>query len=492
MQMRNLFLKIFLWFWLVIVVVSATVVFSAAVIRSRSADLDRWRQQYVLNVELRAQHASELLDLRGKDAAEKYLRSLDRMVLVNHSASGDRMRNYMFDEHGQEVVGQQVSSQIRSVISQMNQYPPGTPHFFYQERIAADNIRGSRGEVYTFVMMLPEPTMFQQIQQFVSKDVSREGIIQLLEILIVASIFCLLLARHLTTPIDQLRLAARRIADDHLEARVTEDVIKRHDELAELGRDFNRMADRIDSLVHSQRRLLTDVSHELRSPLTRLNLALGLARQQANHETIEHLNRIEDETDRLDKLIGQLLTLARVESGVDLEQKEIFDLGVLVQGVVSDGDFEARSRDCGVKFTHSSECLVEGAFEMLRGALENVVRNAVRHTAIGTHVEVAIDSDPSQPNSKAVIQVHDHGVGIPEKDLAHLFVPFHRASNGARKTSDGAGLGLAIAQRAFQLHGGKVTAANAPGGGLIVTLELPKLDKTEETAKVELSLAHGS
>src|SRR6266567_3232076 len=170
MQMRNLFLKIFLWFWLVIVVVSGTVVFSAAVIRSRSADLDRWRQQYVLNVELRAQHTSELLDLKGKSAAERYLSSLDRMVLVNHSASSDRMKNYMFDEHGQEVVGQQVSSQIRSVISQMNQYPPGTTHFFYQERIAAENIKGPRGEAYTFVMMIPETPMFQQILQFVSKD----------------------------------------------------------------------------------------------------------------------------------------------------------------------------------------------------------------------------------------------------------------------------------------------------------------------------------
>ena len=147
--MRNLFLKIFVWFWLVVVVVSVTVVFSAALIRSRSADLDRWRQQYVLNVELRAQRTSELLDLQGKGAAEKYLSSLDRMVLVNHTASSDRMRNYMFDEHGQEVVGQQVSSQIRSVISQMNQYPPGTTHFFYQERIAAENIKGPRGETYT-------------------------------------------------------------------------------------------------------------------------------------------------------------------------------------------------------------------------------------------------------------------------------------------------------------------------------------------------------
>jgi two-component system sensor histidine kinase CpxA len=171
-----------------------------------------------------------------------------------------------------------------------------------------------------------------------------------------------------------------------------------------------------------------------------------------------------------------------VESGVDLEQKKFFDLGVLVQEVASDGEYEARSRNCGVKFTYSLECPVEGAFEMLRGALENVVRNAIRYTPAGKNVEIAIYRAAMGLGSKAVIEVRDHGCGMPENELAQLFMPFHRGSNENGKNSDGAGLGLAIAERAFRLHGGNVTAANARGEGLIVTLELPVLSASKAGA----------
>jgi two-component system sensor histidine kinase CpxA len=489
--MQSLFIKIFLWFWLVIVAVSATLVISAGVIRSRSSDLERWTQLYSYLVGVRGRRTAELLDRDGKPAAEEYVASLERIDTGNYVGNKNPMRDFLFDEYGQEVIGQQVSSQVLDVLPLMDQYALGEPHFFQHERIAAEKIAGSHGQSYTFVMPIPEPPISHQIYNFLSKDVGSEGIIYLMAVLIVAGIFCFWLARNITSPIDLLRSAARGIANQHLEARVDKRVLVRRDELAELGSDFNRMAERIDALINAQRRLLADVSHQLRSPLTRLNLALGLARQRPNDETAEHLDRIELETDRLNKLIGQLLTLARVESGVDLEQKKVFDLGVLVQGVASDGNYEAHERNCAVTFTHSSECLVEGAFEMLRGAVENVVRNAVRHTAMGTNVEIAIDCGSSQPGSNAAIQVRDHGRGVPENDLTHLFVPFHRGNDGLRKT-DGAGLGLAIAERAFQLHGGRVAAANAPDGGLIVTLELPMLVKTEEMAKIELSLAHSS
>jgi two-component system, OmpR family, sensor histidine kinase CpxA len=378
------------------------------------------------------------------------------------------------DQQGHDVMGQQVSSRILSILPEMNGYPIAAPQFFREERIAAEKIVGPSGQTYTFVLPIPERPVLRQVGSFLSKDVGRVGVIYLTSVLIIAGVFCYWLARNITNPIDMLRLAARGIANQNLEARVNVKVLRRRDELAELGRDFNRMAERIDALVTSQRRLLADVSHQLRSPLTRLNLALSLTRDHVvDQATGEHLDRMEQETDRLNKLIGQLLTLARVESGVDLEKTEIFDLGVLVQGVASDGDYEARSRDCGVSFTYTSEFPVKGALEMLRGAVENVVRNAIRYTATGTNVQIAIDRHNSNSHSHAVIQVRDHGVGMQEKDLAHLFVPFHRGSDETHKISDGAGLGLAIAERAFRLHGGKVTAKNSPEGGLIVTLELP-------------------
>jgi two-component system sensor histidine kinase CpxA len=183
------------------------------------------------------------------------------------------------------------------------------------------------------------------------------------------------------------------------------------------------------------------------------------------------LDRIERETERLNKLIGQLLTMARADSGVDLEQKKLFDLGLLMEEVAADGDYEARSRNCAVEFNSPPECMIAGAPEMLRGALENVVRNGIRHTAEGTKVVISMECRRAGVGPRAVIQIRDHGAGVSEDTIGELFLPFHQVLDATHQ--DGAGLGLAITERAFRLHGGNVTAANAPGGGLIVTLELP-------------------
>lgn len=470
--MRSLFFKIFLWFWLGIVVLSAALVTSAALIRSRSADDERWRQKYELPLDLRSQHEADLLERSGAAAAAKYIASLEQR---------DPMQDYMLDEDGQEVLGRSVPEKVLKLVPRVRQAEPAKPVYFNQERIMAERVTGASGRSYAFFMTFPpRPFLPHSMIQFLFEDVGTEGMVRWLVVLATGAIFCFWLARHITGPISKLRFAAREIASEHLDARVDRSVTERRDELAELGRDFDRMAERIDLLVSSQRRLLADVSHELRSPLTRLNLALGLARQRANPEAFEHLDRIERETDRLNKLIGQLLSLSRIESGVDLQRKKIFDLGALVQEVASDGDYEARGRNCSVRFDQSFECSVDGAPEMVRGAVENVVRNAVRHTADGTSVDVAIECRPNGHGSCAVIHVRDHGTGVPENQLAELFIPFHRVVDGIRKDPDGAGLGLAIAERAFRLHGGSVTAANAAGGGLVVTLELPVLDSDQE------------
>lgn len=467
--MRSLFFKIFLWFWLGIVVLSVALVASAALIRSRSADDERWRQKYQLPLDLRSQREADLLERSGAATAEKYITSLEQR---------DPIQNYLIDGSGREVLGRSVPAKVLKILPEIRQTSPATPVYLNQERIMAERIVGSSGRSYAFFMTFPpRPFLPHSMVQFLFEDVGIEGVFRLIAVLATATLFCLWLARHITGPIAKLRLAAREIASEHLEARVDESVIARRDELAELGRDFDRMAERIDALVTAQRRLLADVSHELRSPLTRLNLALGLARQRTNPEAMEHLDRIERETERLNKLIGQLLSLARIESGVDLQQKRVFDLGLLVQEVASDGDYEARGRNCSVRFDQSFECPVEGAPEMLRGAVENVVRNAVRHTAAGTTVNVAMECQPNGRNSHAVIRVRDHGTGVPENELTDLFTPFHRVIDGVRKDPDGAGLGLAIAERAFRLHGGGVTANNAADGGLVVTLELPMCDR---------------
>jgi two-component system sensor histidine kinase CpxA len=250
-------------------------------------------------------------------------------------------------------------------------------------------------------------------------------------------------------------------------------VLARKDELADLGRDFDRMAERIEGLVTAQRHLLGDVSHALRSPLARLNVALGLARQRNGQPTAVHLDRIEVEADRLNALIGQLLKMARVDSGVDLEHPTRFDLAGVVEEVSADADYEARHRRCAVRFERREECFVQGAREMLRGAVENVVRNAVRHTPNRTTVEISMDRIEVGGQTLAAIHVRDRGPGVPEHSVGGLFTPFHRVAHTATPNMEGTGLGLAITKRTIEVHGGHVHAANATDGGFVVTLELP-------------------
>jgi two-component system sensor histidine kinase CpxA len=250
--------------------------------------------------------------------------------------------------------------------------------------------------------------------------------------------------------------------------------MRRRDELADLGRDFDLMAERIESLVLSQRRLLGDISHELRSPLSRLNVALELARRHAGAEARAPLDRIERESARLNELIGQLLALARLESGDAARHDEPIDLALLVSEVAADADFEARSRNKAVLVVRSEECWTTGTAEFLHSAVENIVHNAVRYTEEGTTVEITLRRE-SEPAGKlwAVITVRDHGPGVPAAALADLFRPFYRVADARDRQSGVAGLGLAISERAVHSHGGTVTPAYESSGGLCVELRLP-------------------
>jgi two-component system, OmpR family, sensor histidine kinase CpxA len=283
---------------------------------------------------------------------------------------------------------------------------------------------------------------------------------------IVGGIFCYLVSRHLTRPLFKLSQAAEGIAEGRLETRVDPSLLKRRDEVADLARNFDRMAERIEASITGQRRLLGDVSHELRSPLSRLIVALSLVKQGPAEESAENLARIGLEARRLDTLIGQLLTLTRIDSGVDRGSPAPFDLTNLVQEVTNDGDFEARARNRGVVIRQSDAATVNGFEELLRSAVENVVRNAIRHTSEGTTVEISLQLN----NSRALLRVRDYGPGVPESMLPEIFLPFRRVANG---NSDGAGLGLAIAERAVNVHRGTIRAMNAPNGGLIVEIDLP-------------------
>jgi two-component system OmpR family sensor kinase len=284
-----------------------------------------------------------------------------------------------------------------------------------------------------------------------------------------ASLACsALLAWYLAKPIKNLRWALAAVSAGNLDTRVAERMGRRRDEIADLGRDFDHMAQQLQSLVGAQRRLLHDVSHELRSPLARLQAAVGLARQQPEHLD-DWLTRIEREGARLDSLVGEVLTLSRLEAGLGTQSTDYVDLHDLVGEIADDAGFEAAASGRRVAFTGCGEVIVRARAELLRRAVENVIRNAVKYAPAGSAVDVQLDAPDQSPRARLVVS--DRGPGIPDGDLAAVFEPFFRGA-GADSRS-GYGLGLAIARRAVEAHGGSIRAINREGGGLEVEIELP-------------------
>lgn len=280
--------------------------------------------------------------------------------------------------------------------------------------------------------------------------------------------FAAVLARYLTRPINRLRKGFDRLAQGRLSERLAPVIGNRSDEIADLARDFDSMAQRLEELVGARDRLLHDVSHELRSPLARLQLAIGLARQSPER-TEASLARIDREAARLDTLVGELLSLARSEHRA-AEGDEYFDIAGVLRSVVEDARFEADSQ--GVAIIMEGEVPssddappMRGDTETIRRAFDNVIRNAIRFSEAGKQVTV----DYRLEGGAHCISVADRGPGIDKASIDAMFEPFARGS----EESSGFGLGLAIAKRGFAIHGGTITVSNREGGGLVVRLCVP-------------------
>lgn len=279
---------------------------------------------------------------------------------------------------------------------------------------------------------------------------------------LVSLVFAALLAGYLARPIRTLRSAFSSVADGKLETRIGTAMGRRNDELADLADDFDHMAGRLEKLIETQHRLLHDVSHELRSPLARLQAAADLMLQQPARG-VEFVERIQRDTARMDSLVGELLTLARLDAGMAGRLDEDVDLYEIVVDIADAAAFEAASKRCRISFDLADSIVVHGNHELLYRAIENVVRNAVRHSPDEGVVEVFVETR----DGRLRLAVADRGPGVAENDLAAIFEPFvHGASTGH-------GLGLAITRRVALAHGGRVYAENRDGGGLVVSLELP-------------------
>lgn len=290
---------------------------------------------------------------------------------------------------------------------------------------------------------------------------------------LVALLISGVLAWSLSRPIRLLRQAFSDAASGALATRVAPRLGHRHDEFADLARDYDAMAQQLDALLGAQRRLLHDVSHELRSPLARLQLAVGLLhRSPAGLE--QALSRIEREVQRLDALVGEVLTLARLESGTPLGTIHEIDALALLASVAEDARFEARAQGLELQLdAEAGEVIVRAHGELLARAFDNVIRNAVKYTPAGRKVDVTASVDPAAGALR--IEVGDRGPGLPAETLQRIFEPFVRIASGPAQP--GFGLGLAIARRAVQAHGGSLVASARAGGGLLVTFTLPALTR---------------
>lgn len=286
---------------------------------------------------------------------------------------------------------------------------------------------------------------------------------------LLASLLCAAgLAWYFAKPIRQLRQAFDAAANGNLDVRVSPAMGGRRDELADLGKGFDRMTAQLQGVIEGQQRLLHDVSHEMRSPLARLQAAIGLARQQPARIE-DFLQRIEREGDRMDQLIGELLTLSRFEAGVTGDLEPV-DIGELLAAIAEDARFEGGARQISIAYSPGPSAEVRANAELLHRAIENVVRNAISHSPDGGSVRLAA----SCPDAGSVhITIADQGPGVPEGELEAIFQPFFRGEGST--FGSGHGLGLAIARRAIIASGGRIYAKKADGEGLSVEIELPLL-----------------
>jgi two-component system sensor histidine kinase CpxA len=357
-----------------------------------------------------------------------------------------RAQGVLTDNRGRDLAtGEDRSDLVRAVLDR--------PRMAFMARGRAVIGRRSLDGRYYFFLLVPRANW---LRWFFQPEVH-------LTMLAVLALFSFAFARHLTNPVRRLQHAVERFGKGDFSARVRSE---RKDEIGQLARTFDRMADRIETLLAAERRLLLDISHELRSPLARLSVATELARSNGGDQ--KHLDRIEKEAGRLNSLVGELLQVTRAEGDQANLRRDEIALEALLDEIVQDVRVEAEARGCRVEFTSREPVTLEGDPELMRRAIENVVRNAVRYAPAETAVEVSLRKDGEQ----AVVSVRDYGPGVPAGDTVRIFDAFYRVDQDRNRSSGGVGLGLSIARRAIELHQGQISARNtAPG--LLVEIRVP-------------------
>jgi len=461
--MHSLFLRIFLLFWIAMALIvggSIAITFAIAAREYGAPELQR-RPSVAIQ-------ASEVLATGGIAALKKWL-------AANEHSIPDRDL-FIIGPDGADILGRRLSEGAARRLEFFNREamggfePPGAeprhlgqpPPGNFRPQRAAPQIVGPDGSTYTVLLVPRRPSIFGAL--------SLPGIsLTILGIALAVSAFASWwLAQHLSAPIRRIQAGARALATENLEVRVSAGLEGRKDELAVLARDFDAMADQLRSNRGAVTRLLRDISHELRSPLARMRVALGLARQ-APTDLPRQLDRLEGEIERLDGLISQVLKLARLHGSEAPFARDDFDIDEVLEEVVRDANFEGAVKNCKVRKWGAAKCMVHGNRELLRSAIENVLRNAVRYSPAGGLVDVTVE----RSGEGLSILVRDRGPGVPDSDLGRIFEPFYRVAESRDRDTGGEGIGLAITSQVMIAHGGSATANNQTGGGLEVLLRLP-------------------
>ena len=447
-MIRSIYTKIFLWFWVAAIGATATVMLVSILSGSQPIG-QRWMS---LAIGTYARGAVDIYLQGGKPALERYMSEVE---------SSQGIRAALLDPQGQDILGKGLPPETADVLravqeSEKTQLVAGIPWR------GATPVSTPQGSFVLVAQVRP--------WRLLGNSTPFGGFgLKLYVALLSTGLLCAILARHIAAPIRALQIAAKRIADGDLSVRALPAIAPRNDELADLARDFDRMAERIQALLQKQQELLGDISHELRSPLTRLNVSLELLR----HGEMDAVERMQTDLSRLDILIGQILTLTRLQVREGQKIVTTVNLRSIVEGVAEDASFEGKKEGKSVVVAQADDCWLTGDPALLRSCVENLVRNAVRYTRPQTGVIIALTRVDRVGAVSARLLVADHGNGVPPESLSRLFEPFYRVSESRDLGTGGYGLGLAIAQRVALLHGGKITAQNRDGGGLEMEIQLP-------------------
>src|ERR1700730_12657090 len=453
----RLFIKVFLWFWFPVLALFA-IFLASRMLGTRLVPPTDVIASFAPRVADEAAHAYES---GGPPEFEQFARGL-----VGKSG----IELYMIDGYGNDVLSRPIPSDSLSIVRAARSDGRVLTRYGFHSHSSSYKFTSPSGHPY--VLLVRSGLL---VGRFLDSTAGG-GFPLFAAVLLIVTFFCFWLTHHIVAPIQGIQSAARMVAAGDLTVRAPAEISERHDELAALAADFDVMVERMGAFVRSHKDLLSTVSHELRSPLTRLIMSLALLRKQSPPESEELLQRMERDVDRVDTLMGQLLTLARLETGLSSDTRESVDLSQLVQEVVADGDFEAHSCGKSVRLQAEGGIVIEKADQQaLRSACENVVRNAIRFTAPGSEVDVILKTERMNPSSQAVLSVCDYGPGVPGELLQQIFEPFFRAkaSKGDSRANNGTGLGLAIALEAIRQHRGTIIASNADPVGLEVKITLP-------------------